>query len=1064
MTDLKRLPPSLICSLHIITLALGISAVALADEPAARIKASAGESLPASPDKQPVKSFSVRRVDGQWQARLVLRRTVDSLEVKLNGKSIRKLFNADTLDPQVVRLAPDDGLRVGANTLWVNASPRKRRYAAKFARFTVGKGSLLASAGGDQNVKAYGPVHLEGRQTIQAAPLAKAEWRVLSAPAGSQVLLAQTDALGTSFTPDVNGTYQVELRVQDSRGSVATDVTTVSAAPNFPPIGVGIETMAWQEQNGNYAIVLGTNCTAEIRGCPDQQKILHYGSTPIQLVILDRQTLDVLIKQNFQGTPIDANTAATLIGQYTASYKAQNKPRPLVILSALYRNTPGSQPNFDIDPAFLYVIQMLVSESSAPLSQNSFLYNNKMRGGWSVIGVQLDSGTAGPAGNLMTGAAHYISAGTVGNAKGYLQTARIAGNSNFDFLGYNFAFGDYAAFTTRADAAATANNTMRINGIDFTSESLTGSCQGGFQLVVLQAGSLASFPAGGSYIPENRTFFTNCRSSEDAVQTQALGNALNDALNIGDQNDGALVFLQSIGIPLDPNNTNDVLYKASSALSQPIERLGGIAQAFNNAMLQPTGIPGYALAGSTAIVRDAPKASPVGFYAPEAAGAAPGVLAQSVFLTGMLQRSYLGRYAPLPGAAVGDIGQVASLPMTVFQPGAPWPHTSTAAEHAALECISDFMTMDYDSQAACYLPSFKNIRANYCDAKAADAGSTWRTKLREMSYSNALATCKNASEFDQATFDTVIKDIRDEVPKLTDLKLAKDQYDGIYLGSAIDSKASIETWAQKVADELKGEVSNTAKVAGTWMSLLGNLLKVVAIVSPDPFTKAVGNLGSMASLSASFLTLNNGTSDLGTIVDTAAEDVPVELYSRYKASKEQLGKIYEILASDTGKLDAKALTTFNDTTTKQITLTLEKSAKEFAYARILSAAYISYGLLPDSKFNPGYPYSPNDYWCYSKRMGGAVRVFDKNSGRDALNKTWIGLNYPNISTRLPIYDGNPNLLVLGHYRNATISNNGFYESPDIKTMDKVMGLGEWPIWFFRHNFIQYGFSCSNYPG
>ena len=172
-------------------------------------------------------------------------------------------------------------------------------------------------------------------------------------------------------------------------GAVGRDVITTQAMPNYPPIGVGIETMA-KQPNGGYAIVLGTNCSPEIMGCPPnelpgQVQTFSYGSNPVQLVILDRETLELRFNKTYSGSQSDFPNA------FRAVYKDYGVPI-IVILAAL--------PDNAIDSGFQYLIQDLVSQ---PTGTGLRWQGGNDSGGWSVIGVPQPYSGPGPYGHVNPG-------------------------------------------------------------------------------------------------------------------------------------------------------------------------------------------------------------------------------------------------------------------------------------------------------------------------------------------------------------------------------------------------------------------------------------------------------------------------------------------------------------------------------------------------------------------------------------------------------------------------------------------------------------------------------------
>ena len=75
--------------------------------------------------------------------------------------------------------------------------------------------------------------------------------------------------------------------------------------------------------------------------------------------------------------------------------------------------------------------------------------------------------------------------------------------------------------------------------------------------------------------------------------------------------------------------------------------------------------------------------------------------------------------------------------------------------------------------------------------------------------------------------------------------------------------------------------------------------------------------------------------------------------------------------------------------------------------------------------------------------------------------SWVGFTYPNFPPGpVPVYGGQPNLLVLASKRPDIFSVYSIVPTSVIQSVVTSSGLGDWPVWFFRHNFTQTGFKCS----
>ena len=100
----------------------------------------------------------------------------------------------------------------------------------------------LADAGPDQTVTVGDPVTLDGSGSsdVDNDPLTY-QWVLSIRPDGSTVALTGDTTVAATFTPDLPGTYTIDLMVADRHGGTATDAVTVAAtsATNEPPVAAG---------------------------------------------------------------------------------------------------------------------------------------------------------------------------------------------------------------------------------------------------------------------------------------------------------------------------------------------------------------------------------------------------------------------------------------------------------------------------------------------------------------------------------------------------------------------------------------------------------------------------------------------------------------------------------------------------------------------------------------------------------------------------------------------------------------------------------------------------------
>ncbi len=89
----------------------------------------------------------------------------------------------------------------------------------------------IANAGANQNVTTSATVTLNGAGSSDAEndPLAYV-WRITNKPTGSSAILSDSTVITPTFTTDVEGSYTVELIVNDGTLNSAVDSTTITAS------------------------------------------------------------------------------------------------------------------------------------------------------------------------------------------------------------------------------------------------------------------------------------------------------------------------------------------------------------------------------------------------------------------------------------------------------------------------------------------------------------------------------------------------------------------------------------------------------------------------------------------------------------------------------------------------------------------------------------------------------------------------------------------------------------------------------------------------------------------
>jgi hypothetical protein len=133
-------------------------------------------------------------------------------------------FVADEPGDYVIQLVVNDG--------WVDSAPDT-------VTISTWNSAPVANAGSDQNVLVTSTVTLDGSASLDADgdPITYF-WSLTSKPTGSGAALSDPTAVKPSFTADLEGTYVIQLIVDDGWAFSAPDTVTVtsSSIPNTAPV------------------------------------------------------------------------------------------------------------------------------------------------------------------------------------------------------------------------------------------------------------------------------------------------------------------------------------------------------------------------------------------------------------------------------------------------------------------------------------------------------------------------------------------------------------------------------------------------------------------------------------------------------------------------------------------------------------------------------------------------------------------------------------------------------------------------------------------------------------
>ncbi|MDQ6798273.1 MAG: hypothetical protein M3011_09710, partial [Actinomycetota bacterium] len=498
----------------------------------------------------------------------------EGVTVRLNGRNITGAFTTAGHLHQG-RLGAHEGLVKGTNTLELTAFASDGRYDTITRKFDMSRIAPVAGAGRDVQTKVGTPLGLDGtaaRPSEAGGPLAH-QWTIVGAPPGSNAQLRNPTSAKPELTPDVNGTYQLEDRVNEGKPGAsprtAKDTVGLSASPADPPIGVPIDTITAED-----GIMIDGKLVAD----PRNPKVPVKGGDWVQVVVLNQPNRTVFEARAFNLSD-DPQQVRNMVNRPADEYPEGDKLT--IITGAGHDVHELDKPHLD---ALRYAFKNLGGKIQTFGDGDD---PGLAFGHWSLIGIPGSS--EGQATQIGT---HPLE-GPRGSLHGYLQQ-----NPR---LFYTFVSPDYVPFDTSVPNHPPSRNQMDINGTIYTSEAVTN----GFHVVALDQGNLRPLGPAPSF-----TFDTDSTSPDGAADMRFFLSEVNNPAT------PAIVFIQSIGSPTPPAVVSGPGTGADSPadpawfpLADEIAKLGGTLDVVKNLgrpghLREPYNPVGYALVGGVRLPAD----------------------------------------------------------------------------------------------------------------------------------------------------------------------------------------------------------------------------------------------------------------------------------------------------------------------------------------------------------------------------------------------------------------------------------------------------------------------------
>lgn len=728
-----------------------------------------------------------RRTSGAARVSIQVPKDTLRFSVHLNGHSVGRYFGPRHEGWRTASLSPSHFLRHGQNRLRVLVGTGRGLHQVKYRTIVVPRTRPLAAAGLDRYAGVQRRLRLDGRSSRSVRDGAELayRWQIVSRPEGSRAQL-RTDRSGRPFlVPDRNGRYRIALKVTERSNRAATasapDVMTLKAQPTYPLQQI----KAMVQPPGNS----DPNCVDFSLGPATGGTLVGMPCAPVQMLVLDRETLAVTAKKTFQ-------TASALNQEFINT--AYNN-HDLIAMQIHPANAQGP----DWDPQVL-------NQAMARVGCNGQYPG--LTGGYAIQTFVVPRSADQPP-----SFAECKQTGDANDHSVVLDAYVIENQSNL----YGFTLADYVPFKTAyGDPAGQSEGTMsiagRTHGDTPASHGWTDWSQGQpyFHLVVVAAGEPTRLNRENAY-PATADGLTAL--AEDLTASHG---AVWDA-----------VFLQTVGQPrmTDPTGPQVMAwYEVGKAL----EALGGTTHTFNTNVSASS----YSLLGGAAIANEGRLAR--WEVTPALMNGYTGKQ-QPAFLAGTLSRNDAGWFTPEtlldPNKQFNDL-----LFSIAYQPPTPWfeddpsqPADKRNEYAAALAYIGGQLNLS-------------DIRAAYYGA--ADS-VTWSDKRTDV---KALAYPKNKG-LNEQVFNQVKVDLYDEFEWVDTVKTffgdLADPFQQSTTHTYVDLSNISDDILVKQLKILEPEDVNTTPAL---LSVISDLLEVSEVPGVSQIGAALSVVGEIASLGGEF--------------------------------------------------------------------------------------------------------------------------------------------------------------------------------------------------------------------
>ncbi len=523
--------------------------------------------------------------------------------------------------------------------------------------------ALVANAGENRTLLVGRPVYLDGsRSTYTGGEPMAYQWRVAERPPASRAVLAATMDMRPSFTPDLPGTYLIELAV--SAGSSVSAADQVMVTADYAP--ADFVYLDSRVVSGDPAIIDSYNISMGLSPSISPGANLYpapaftgYTGSPVgfHVMVLNRADGTVRSHKSYPITNLtQANTLATDLASLTKDH--------LVIVSSLQ-----------------YPAVKKITDLCGSTDPNTC----KLLGALEKVGASTQVGSVGSTAMQSAESYSLVGIGAVGAGNGF---ERWSGNvpGNADVAGilvrdslqqFGFTY-QYVPFETRtsADSSTAAPDSIVIGDAIYSLPSaLPDANSGGFHVLVLDRSTLAPI--------SHKLYLVNHSGTRDSTQVKAMGNDLYAIAKTFDK----LVIVTGVGVLPTMRSFKTDAQKVEWA----VDLLGGTPGVIPKLTAGNT----YSLVGigpGTAYPKDHWRLPEANYPIVSVAASSVETPGLEANIRGFLKKDRQGWFVPVlsnPGGST--VGIDYSLLSIALQEPVPWRGPDTEAEKDAYAMISRYV-------------------------------------------------------------------------------------------------------------------------------------------------------------------------------------------------------------------------------------------------------------------------------------------------------------------------------------------------------------------------------------